>query len=55
LEEYKTAKNATGKQIITLFKQYGVLDYIMDCYEALHVTGPAYIVEDIDLFIAARQ
>ena len=55
LEEYKIAKEFTGKQVISLFKQYGVLDYIIDCYEALHVTGPAYIVDDIDLFIAARS
>ena len=55
LEEYRIAKNVTGKLVINLFKQYGVLDYIIDCYEALHMTGPAYIVDDIDQFIAARQ
>lgn len=55
LEEYKQAKRLTGKQVITLFNQYGVLDYIVDCYDALHTTGPAYIIDDIDLFIAARQ
>ncbi len=55
LEEYKLAKRMNGKQVIALFKQYGVLDYIVNCYEALHVTGSAYLVDDIDLFIAARQ
>jgi hypothetical protein len=38
-----------------LFGQYGVVDYIMACYEALHTTGTNYIIEDIDLFIEARQ
>ena len=55
IEEYKKAGKLTGRQVISLFKKYGVLDYITDCYEALHVEGPAYIVEDIDLFIAARS
>jgi hypothetical protein len=55
LETYRTAKNITGRQAITIFKQYGVSDYIMSCYEALHTTGTNYIIEDIDLFIEAHQ
>ena len=55
LEMYRAAKNLTGRQAIALFKQYGVSDYILSCYEALHTTGSNYIVEDIDLFIEARQ
>jgi hypothetical protein len=55
LEMYKAAKHLTGKQVIALFKQYGVTDYVLSCYEALHTTGTNYIVEDIDLFIEARQ
>jgi len=55
IEMYKAAKLMTGKQVITLFKQYNIIDYILSCYEALHTTGTNYIVEDIDLFIEARQ
>ncbi len=55
LEMYRAAKSMTGKQTIELFKQYGVSDYVISCYEALHTTGTDYIVEDIDLFIEARQ
>ena len=55
LEMYRAAKKLTGKQAIELFKRYGIIDYIMSCYEALHTTGTNYIVEDIDLFIEARQ
>jgi len=55
LETYKAAKNMTGKQVIDLFTHYGVTDYIMSCYEALHTTGLEYIIEDIDLFVEARQ
>ena len=55
LEMYRAAKNLTGKQAIELFKQYGISDYVISCYEALHTTGTSYIVEDIDLFIEARN
>ena len=55
LEMYRAAKKLTGKQVIDLFKQYGIIDYVMSCYEALHTTGTNYIIEDIDLFIEACQ
>jgi hypothetical protein len=55
LEMYKAAKQMTGKQVIELFKRYGVTDYVLSCYEALHTAGTNYIVEDIDLFLKARQ
>ena len=55
LENYKAAKNMNGKQVIEMFKRYGVTDYIMSCYESMHTTGTNYIIEDIDLFVEARQ
>jgi hypothetical protein len=55
IEMYKAAKNLTGKEVISLFTRYGVSDYVLSCYEALHTTGTNYIVEDINLFIEARQ
>ena len=36
LEEYKAAKGMTGKEVITLFNQYNIIDYIVSCYGALH-------------------
>ncbi len=55
IEQYKAAKKLTGKQVSDLFSRYQVWDYIYSCFEALHTTGVNYIVEDIDLFIEARQ
>ena len=55
MEQYKSAKKLTGKQIAELFSKYRVSDYIVSCFEALHTTGTNYIVEDIDLYIEARQ
>ncbi|MCL1828824.1 MAG: DUF3791 domain-containing protein [Oscillospiraceae bacterium] len=55
LEIYRREKKMTGEQVIGLFQQYSIIDYVMSCYEALHTTGWQYTVEDIDLFIEARQ
>ena len=55
LEIYRKAKSLTGRQVIELFTRYGVMDYVMSCYDSLHTTGWQYTVEDIDLFIEARQ
>lgn len=52
-ESYKAEKNLTGREAMKLFKEYGVLDYLDTCFDVLHTTGRAYIVEDIDIFITA--
>lgn len=54
-EQYKSAKKLTGKQASELVGRYRVWDYIYSCFEALHTTGANYIVDDIDLYIKARQ
>lgn len=54
-EQYKSAKRLTGKQLADLFSRYRIWEYIYSCYEALHTTGTNYIIEDIDLYIEARQ
>ena len=54
VEQYKSAKNLSGKQVSALFSRYCVWDYIYSCFEALHTTGTNYIVEDIDLYISAQ-
>ena len=47
VEIYKTACTLNGKQITQLFSQYGIHEYIVKCYGALHTTGPEYIIKDI--------
>lgn len=54
-EAYRADKKMTGRATMQLFKKYGVLDYLGDCYDVLHTTGRQYLVEDIDGFIAARK
>jgi len=52
---HKSAKGLTGVQVSELFSKYKVREYVYSCFEALHTTGENYIIEDIDLYIAARQ
>ena len=55
LEIYRKAKNLSGKQVMELFKKYGVMNYVMSFYDCLHTTGWQYTVEDIDLYIEVQQ
>ena len=51
LEEYKAARGLTGKEVITLFKKFNIIDYIVSCYGALHTMGGLAIAEDIHSLI----
>lgn len=55
LEAYRAEKKLTGKEVISLFKKYGVLEYLGDCFGVLHTTSREYIIEDIDAFINNRK
>jgi hypothetical protein len=55
IESYKSAKKMNGRQVIALFNQYGIIDYVINCYGALHTTGEQYIIYDIDEYIAGRR
>ena len=55
MESYKVHKALTGKQIVELFTQQGVFDYIREFYDVLHTTGYQYINHDIDIYLNARN
>ena len=55
IEQYKSSKNLSGKQVSELFTRFNVWDYIYSCFESLHTTGTNYIIEDIDLYIKSSQ
>ena len=55
IEVYKESKSLTGRQVIELFKQHRVAEYLTTYFEALHTTGMKYIVADIDLYMAAAK
>ena len=55
IEIYKYAKSLPGWEVMRLFTEYGVTDYVKTYYEALHTTGEKYIIDDIDRFIEVRK
>ena len=55
LERYKYAHNLSGREVLSLFLKYGVMDYIGSFYDVLHTFGDKYIVADIEEYIAVRQ
>lgn len=51
LESYKVHRKLTGKEVLKLFTDYGVFDYIREFYDVLHTTGRNYINNDIDIYL----
>ncbi|WIW69863.1 DUF3791 domain-containing protein [Anaerosinus gibii] len=54
IEEYKSQKGISGKEVIDIFSKYNISQYLYACYDALHTTGANYIVNDIDSLIEER-
>lgn len=42
------------KSAVQKFSRYGLLTYIADCYELLHVQGDAAILEELEACIRKR-
>lgn len=55
IEEYGVAKGMTGEQVLDLFSQYGVTDYLCKCFEPLHTQSRQWLIEEIDDFIGIRK
>lgn len=54
MENYKTHRNMSGRDVSLLFDRYGVFDYIREFYDVLHTTGYRYINNDIDIYLNSR-
>lgn len=55
IEEYGAAKGLTGEQTFCLFAQYGVTNYLAQCFEPLHTQGREWLMAEIDEFIELRK
>lgn len=55
IEEYKVHISATGSEVMNLFEQYGVTEYLSDNFEVLHTQSHQWLLEDIDEFIRQRK
>jgi len=55
IEQYKNAHHMRGNEAYQLFEKYGVMAYLSEFYDVLHSFGAEYLVQEIDLFVEARQ
>lgn len=46
--------NKTAEEIAALFKQYGILDYIAECYDTLHLSSYQHALTDLELLLAQK-
>jgi hypothetical protein len=51
IELYKDEKGLTGEEAYNYLRKTGALNFIINCWEGLHTTGPEYIIESIDEYI----
>ena len=55
IEQYKDARCLSGSKTAASLAEYGVLEYLAEHWEVLHTQGRQWIIEDIDVFIKARD
>ena len=55
VELYKDEKKMSGKDAYNYLRKTGAVNFITDCWEGLHTTGPSYIIDNIDEYIKNNQ
>ena len=55
IEEYGAAKGLNGELVLDLFSQYGVTDYLSECFDPLHTQSRQWLIAEIDDFIKIRK
>lgn len=55
IEEYGAAKGMAGDQVLDLFSQYGVTDYLSNCFGTLHTQGRQWLIAEIDEYISINK
>jgi len=51
VELYKEEKGMSGHETYDYFKKTGAVNFIIECWNGLHMTSPKYIVDSIDEYI----
>ena len=55
IEQYMNEKGVNEDEVISIFSEYGVLDYLNDYFDVLHTQSRQWIVADIERFINDRK
>lgn len=54
IENYKVKHDMKGKDTANLFKESGVINFLVNGYDMLHTQGKDYIIEEIEIFLKKR-
>lgn len=55
IEQYKVATKQTGSEVEQLFRQRGVINFLIDNYEVLHTQGEQAIMNEIEGYLKHHQ
>ena len=55
IEAYKDEKGLSGQEAYNYLRKTNAVDYIIDCWEGLHMTGHLYIIDSIDEYIKTHN
>lgn len=55
IERYRQIKGLTGAEAVALFNQYGIMDFVRQFFDLLHINGDECIVQEIDNYIAEQK
>ena len=51
VEFYKDEKKMTGKEAYNYLRNTTAIDFIIECWEGLHMTSPLFVIDSIDEYI----
>jgi uncharacterized protein DUF3791 len=54
IESYKTEYKKSGKDVIELFDDFGVTEFLIEGYDILHTQSIRYVMEEISLYLKNR-
>ena len=55
IERYRNIKGLSGAEVVKLFNEYGIMDFIRQFFDLLQINGDEYIVQEIDDYIAEQK
>ena len=55
IEQYKMVTKQTGSKVEQLFRQSGVIGFLIDNYEVLHTQGKQAIMNEIEGYLKHHQ
>jgi hypothetical protein len=55
IEIYAAENNISGREAAELFERHGVIDWLFECYDALHTQGKGYILSAVNEFLDRRK